>query len=261
MRRLATRYSPHLRELAALRRPAQKCPSGPAGGAAARASPSPRIPRLRRPPGSGVAQWSGKTLADHRGDRRVWLIETLGHPGHRPGPVPLGARLPGDPDHVPPAQRMLHVVVATDPLAGCASPKPGAEQAPTGRRIFRQPGGRRDDRPPNGTDRLLTVEAAAERMSASVRFVRRLIAQRRIEFVKVGRHVRISESALAEFIDAGRVQPMTPADMWHKVRCSAESASGACRASGSTRPLLPVRVPRRVRPDQQGCPPPQRLPA
>ena len=40
-------------------------------------------------------------------------------------------------------------------------------------------------------------------MSTSVRFVRRLIAQRRIEFVKVGRHVRISESALAEFIERG----------------------------------------------------------
>jgi excisionase family DNA binding protein len=67
-------------------------------------------------------------------------------------------------------------------------------------------------------DRLLTVEAAAERMSTSVRFIRRLIAQRRIEFVKVGRHVRISESALAEFIETGRVRPMTPADMWHKMK-------------------------------------------
>ena len=34
---------------------------------------------------------------------------------------------------------------------------------------------------------------------------------RRIEFVKVGRHVRISESALADFIDAGRVEPLTNA--------------------------------------------------
>ena len=56
---------------------------------------------------------------------------------------------------------------------------------------------------------LLTVEAAAERLSTSSRFVRRLIAERRIEFVKVGRHVRISESALAEFIEAGRVEPIT----------------------------------------------------
>ncbi len=68
------------------------------------------------------------------------------------------------------------------------------------------------------SDHLLTVQAAAERMSTSERFVRRLIAERRIEFVKVGRHVRISESALAEFIDAGRVRPMTATDMWHKVK-------------------------------------------
>jgi excisionase family DNA binding protein len=60
-------------------------------------------------------------------------------------------------------------------------------------------------------DRLLTVEAAADRLSTSIRFVRRLIAERRIEFVKVGRHVRISESALAAFIDAGRIEPMTAA--------------------------------------------------
>jgi len=68
------------------------------------------------------------------------------------------------------------------------------------------------------TDRLLTVEAVAERMSTSVRFVRRLIAERRIEFVKVGRHVRISEIALAQFIEAGRVQPMTAADVRSSMR-------------------------------------------
>jgi excisionase family DNA binding protein len=66
---------------------------------------------------------------------------------------------------------------------------------------------------PKNPDRLLTVEAAAERMSTSVRFIRRLIAERRIEFVKVGPHVRISETTLADFIDAGRVQPMTAADV------------------------------------------------
>lgn len=57
--------------------------------------------------------------------------------------------------------------------------------------------------------RLLTVEAAAEYMSTSVRFIRRLIAERRIEFVKIGRHVRITESALAEFVEAWRVEPLT----------------------------------------------------
>ncbi len=65
------------------------------------------------------------------------------------------------------------------------------------------------------TARLVTVEDAAEHLSTSVRFVRRLIAEGRIEFVKVGRHVRISESALADFIEAGRVEPLTPAAIRH----------------------------------------------
>lgn len=61
-------------------------------------------------------------------------------------------------------------------------------------------------------DQLLTVPEAAELLSTSVRFVRRLIAERRIEFVKVGRHVRIRESALIAFIVAGTVPPMTTSD-------------------------------------------------
>ena len=65
---------------------------------------------------------------------------------------------------------------------------------------------------------LLTVEEAAKRMSTSVRFIRRLIAERRIEFVKVGRHVRISEPALAAFINAGRVQAMAASDISPRIR-------------------------------------------
>jgi excisionase family DNA binding protein len=65
-------------------------------------------------------------------------------------------------------------------------------------------------------EQLLTVSAVADRLSTSVRFVRRLIAERRIEFVKVGRHVRITESALAAFIAAGRVEPITVADVWSR---------------------------------------------
>jgi excisionase family DNA binding protein len=65
---------------------------------------------------------------------------------------------------------------------------------------------------------LLTVEAAADRLSTSPRFIRRLIAERRIEFVKVGRHVRISQSALHDFIDAGRVEPLTAASTRHKMK-------------------------------------------
>jgi excisionase family DNA binding protein len=39
------------------------------------------------------------------------------------------------------------------------------------------------------------------------RFPRRLFAERRIRFVRVGRHVRIPASVLAEVIAAGTVEP------------------------------------------------------
>jgi excisionase family DNA binding protein len=59
-----------------------------------------------------------------------------------------------------------------------------------------------------GTDRLLTLEEAADVLGTKPRFTRRLVAERRIRFARVGRHVRIPESALREFIDAGMVEPM-----------------------------------------------------
>jgi excisionase family DNA binding protein len=58
-------------------------------------------------------------------------------------------------------------------------------------------------------DRLLTVAEAAAVLSTTERFPRRLIEQRRIRFVRVGRHVRIPESALREFIEAGLVEAAT----------------------------------------------------
>jgi excisionase family DNA binding protein len=57
-------------------------------------------------------------------------------------------------------------------------------------------------------EQLLTVRQAAELLGTSERFPRRLIAERRIRFVRVGRHVRIPESALGEFIAAGIVEPV-----------------------------------------------------
>ncbi len=58
-------------------------------------------------------------------------------------------------------------------------------------------------------EKLFDVAQAAELLGTSVCFPRRLIAERRIRFVHVGRHVRIPESALAEFIEAGTVQPVS----------------------------------------------------
>jgi excisionase family DNA binding protein len=54
-------------------------------------------------------------------------------------------------------------------------------------------------------ERLLTIEEAARCLGTTTRFPRRLIAERRIRFVHVGRHVRIPETALEAFIEQGTV--------------------------------------------------------
>ncbi|MEV5773012.1 helix-turn-helix domain-containing protein [Streptomyces antimycoticus] len=59
------------------------------------------------------------------------------------------------------------------------------------------------------TDCLLTVDQVADRLGTTVRFPRRLIEERRITFVKVGRHVRIPESAVSAYIAEHTVQPVT----------------------------------------------------
>ena len=67
-------------------------------------------------------------------------------------------------------------------------------------------------------DRLLTVEEAAERLGTSTRFVRRLVAERRIAYVKVGRHVRLDPTDVEAFIVASRVEvrPSSVAALPHR---------------------------------------------
>ena len=65
---------------------------------------------------------------------------------------------------------------------------------------------------------LLTIEQAAERISMSARYVRRLIAERRIVFYRLGRAVRIDPADLAQFITAGRIEPITETTVWNDLR-------------------------------------------
>jgi hypothetical protein len=55
-------------------------------------------------------KWSGKTLADHRGDRQAWLMETLGLPATDPGAYRWEPVTPNDIDYMPPGRRLLHAV-------------------------------------------------------------------------------------------------------------------------------------------------------
>lgn len=52
---------------------------------------------------------------------------------------------------------------------------------------------------------LLTIDQAAEYLGTGRRFVRRLISERRIPYVKLGKHVRLERCALDAFVAAGRV--------------------------------------------------------
>jgi excisionase family DNA binding protein len=55
-------------------------------------------------------------------------------------------------------------------------------------------------------DKLLTLDEAAERLNTGRRFVRRLVAEQRIPYHKLGKHVRIHERDLEEFIASGRIE-------------------------------------------------------
>jgi excisionase family DNA binding protein len=57
---------------------------------------------------------------------------------------------------------------------------------------------------------LYTVEEAAARLNTTPRFIRRLIAERRIAFTRLGRHIRISAEDVDAFVAQGRVEVLPP---------------------------------------------------
>jgi excisionase family DNA binding protein len=58
------------------------------------------------------------------------------------------------------------------------------------------------------TDRLLTVAEVADRLNTGERYVRRLIEERRVEFIRIGRKVRIASSVVDDLIERGKVRPV-----------------------------------------------------
>ncbi len=65
---------------------------------------------------------------------------------------------------------------------------------------------------------LLTVPQAAILMGMSERYVRRLVAERRIPFHRLGRSVRIATSDVVMHVESGRVEVMTESDVWLGLR-------------------------------------------
>jgi hypothetical protein len=75
--------------------------------------------RAHRPENLGYAgrrvlvsrKWSGKTLADHRADRKAWLMAVLELPASEDSSTYRWERVaPADPDSMPPVQRLMHVL-------------------------------------------------------------------------------------------------------------------------------------------------------
>jgi excisionase family DNA binding protein len=56
---------------------------------------------------------------------------------------------------------------------------------------------------------LLDVAATAARLGVTVRFVRRLVAERRIPYLKVGKFVRVDPTELEQWIDELRIGQLT----------------------------------------------------
>jgi excisionase family DNA binding protein len=78
-------------------------------------------------------------------------------------------------------------------------------------------------------DELMTVNEVAAHLKTEVRFVRRLIAERRIPFHKVGKYVRFYRADVDAFVAAGRVDPISIG--WHGGK---ESGLGLIDPSGLT---------------------------
>src|ERR1035441_5352213 len=99
-----------MRQLAQVRHPAQE--------PARRADPGLCKGKAHRAENLGYAgrrvlvsrKWSGKTLADHRASRKAWLMAMLGLPAVDDQRYTWDRVTAADPDHMPAAQRLLHVL-------------------------------------------------------------------------------------------------------------------------------------------------------
>jgi excisionase family DNA binding protein len=58
------------------------------------------------------------------------------------------------------------------------------------------------------TSPLLTIDGVAEAMNVTRRLVQRLVAERRIPFLKVGRFVRFDPTALNAWLEEQQVDPV-----------------------------------------------------
>jgi excisionase family DNA binding protein len=55
---------------------------------------------------------------------------------------------------------------------------------------------------------LLTIDQAAERLNVTSRFIRRLIAERRIDYLKIGKFIRFRSDELDDWVEQQRIEQL-----------------------------------------------------
>ena len=82
---------------------------------------------------------------------------------------------------------------------------------------------------------LLDIGAVAERLGVTERLVRRLVAERRIPYVKVGRFVRFDPVLVADWIRASRIPARAMSHPISMIELDPSSRFARARGSGSRR--------------------------
>ncbi len=82
-----------------------------------------------------------------------------------------------------------------------------------------------DEVKPVSKPRLLSVEQVAERLGVAPRYVRRLAAERRIRFFKVGHLLRFAEDDLDEWIEQICTEPIRALSTLNTVVAARPSAT------------------------------------
>lgn len=149
---------------------------------------------------SGVqGVWGGTDDAERR------QLSARLHPAGRPDlgllPVPRQQRVGSGRSR---GSAAPHHVTPQAPLTGTATPASSRGGKHTHTPPTRARGRGRTTKQEPATDTLLTVDQAADVLGTGTRFIRRIIAERRISYVKVGKYVRISDADLTAFVADGR---------------------------------------------------------
>jgi excisionase family DNA binding protein len=105
-----------------------------------------------------------------------------------------------------PALRMTssRFLMAAKPPWNGTPDTPGRGRFP-GSPQSRQP--RKASTMPSTTTHLLTIEQLADQLATSIRHIRRLVAEKRVPYVKVGRLVRFDPDEIAGWLRNNRVAP------------------------------------------------------